>query len=105
VPGSIYAGETVVFENTLKVFQYMDPGTPKAFPPDPTERCPKGLEILFLKHDVQLESSGELDSHRMGPDLPIHPTWEDVDWQVRSHSMRVKLPRGFELDVMFKEED
>jgi hypothetical protein len=33
------------------------------------------------------------------------PTWDDVDWQVRAHTMRVKLPRGFELDVMFKEDD
>lgn len=33
------------------------------------------------------------------------PTWDDVDWVVRSNSMRVKLPRGFELDVMFQEDD
>ena len=33
------AGESIIFENTLKVFQYIDPGTPKAFPVESIERC------------------------------------------------------------------
>ncbi|CAI7596662.1 unnamed protein product [Penicillium glandicola] len=55
------AGETVVFENTLKVFQYMDPGTPKAFPPDPTERC---RIRLFERSVTVTEGTGSRNAHR-----------------------------------------
>ncbi|KAF3018301.1 hypothetical protein E8E15_004891 [Penicillium rubens] len=55
------AGETVVFENTLKVFQYMDPGTPKAFPPDPTERC---RIRLFERSVTVTEGTGTRNAHR-----------------------------------------
>ncbi|KAJ5496218.1 Cys/Met metabolism pyridoxal phosphate-dependent enzyme [Penicillium fimorum] len=54
-------GETVVFENTLKVFQYMDPGTPKAFPPDPTERC---RIRLFERSVTVTEGTGTRNAHR-----------------------------------------
>jgi hypothetical protein len=107
VPGSIYWKTLRVFSNTTVSPAYMDPGTPKAFPPDPTERCrirlfersvtvtegthslaclrmetvlrllsifhdiPKGLEILFLKHDEPKSTCQHLDSVRSqaGPDL------------------------------------
>ncbi|KAJ5797191.1 uncharacterized protein N7518_005731 [Penicillium psychrosexuale] len=55
------AGETVVFENTIKIFQYMDPGTPKAFPPDPTERC---RVRLFERSVTVTEGTGTRNAHR-----------------------------------------
>lgn len=55
------AGETVVFENTLKVFQYMDPGTPKAFPADPMERC---RIRLFERQVTVTEGTGSRNAHR-----------------------------------------
>ncbi|KAJ5927613.1 hypothetical protein N7516_009386 [Penicillium verrucosum] len=55
------AGETVVFENTVKVFQYMDPGTPKAFPSDPTERC---RLRLFERSVTVTEGTGTRNAHR-----------------------------------------
>ncbi|KAI2791969.1 hypothetical protein POX_b01998 [Penicillium oxalicum] len=55
------AGETVVFENTLKAFQYMDPGTPKAFPAEPTERC----RIRLFERQVTItEGTGSRNAHR-----------------------------------------
>jgi hypothetical protein len=55
------AGETVVFENTLKVFQYMDSGTPKAFPSDPMERC---RIRLFERQVTVTEGTGSRNAHR-----------------------------------------
>ncbi|CAG7919512.1 unnamed protein product [Penicillium olsonii] len=55
------AGETVVFENTVKSFQYMDPGTPKAFPPDPVERC---RVRLFERSVTITEGTGTRNAHR-----------------------------------------
>ncbi|PLB51546.1 hypothetical protein P170DRAFT_80734 [Aspergillus steynii IBT 23096] len=52
-----------------------------------------------------ITSQSELVNVMIQSDRKKGPTWESVDWQVRSHSMRVKLPRGFELDVSFQEED
>ncbi|KKK20247.1 hypothetical protein ARAM_003217 [Aspergillus rambellii] len=52
-----------------------------------------------------ITSQSELVNVMIQSDRKKGPTWDDVDWQVRSHSMRVKLPRGFELDVMFREDD
>ncbi|KAJ5180905.1 hypothetical protein N7492_004115 [Penicillium capsulatum] len=54
-------GEAVVFENTLKVFQYMDPGTPKAFPPEPLERC---RIRLFERSVTVTEGTGKRSAHR-----------------------------------------
>ncbi|KAH8429108.1 uncharacterized protein LDX57_006778 [Aspergillus melleus] len=52
-----------------------------------------------------ITSQSELVNIMIQSDRKKGPTWENVEWQVRSHSMRVKLPRGFELDVNFQEED
>lgn len=52
-----------------------------------------------------ITSQSQLVNVMIQSDRKQGPTWDDVEWQVRTHSMRVKLPRGFELDVMFKEED
>jgi hypothetical protein len=55
------AGETLIFDDTLKVFQYMDPGTPKAFPPEPSPRC---LVRLFEKSVTLTEGTGSRKAHR-----------------------------------------
>lgn len=55
------AGETLLFENTLKVFQYIDPGTPKAFPAEPSERC---RIRLFEKSVTISEGTGKRNAHR-----------------------------------------
>ena len=52
-----------------------------------------------------ISSQNELVNVMIQSDKKQGPTWDDVDWQVRSNSMSVKLPRGFELDVMFQEDD
>ncbi|KAJ5565413.1 hypothetical protein N7513_001655 [Penicillium frequentans] len=52
-----------------------------------------------------ITSQSQLVNVMIQSDRKQGPTWEDVEWQTRTYSMRVKLPRGFELDVMFKEED
>ncbi|KGO48274.1 hypothetical protein PEX1_051430 [Penicillium expansum] len=70
---------------------------------------PCALTIVRERADwyvfAAITSQSQLVNILIQSDRKQGPTWEDVDWQVRSHSMRVKLPRGFELDVMFKEED
>lgn len=70
---------------------------------------PCALTIVRERTDwyvfAAITSQSQLVNILIQSDRKQGPTWEDVDWQVRSHSMRVKLPRGFELDVMFKEED
>ncbi|KAI9752555.1 MAG: hypothetical protein M1835_001084, partial [Candelina submexicana] len=35
----------------------------------------------------------------------IGPTWDDVSWKVRENAMRVKLPRGFEVNIQFNDRD
>ncbi|PGH14538.1 hypothetical protein AJ80_05858 [Polytolypa hystricis UAMH7299] len=54
---------------------------------------------------ANISSQNELVNIAIQPDKKLGPTWADVEWQVRSSSMRVRLPRGFELDVHFKESD
>ncbi|KAI9925780.1 hypothetical protein AWENTII_012101 [Aspergillus wentii] len=50
-------------------------------------------------------SQSELVNTMIQSDRKQGPTWDDVDWQVRTNSMNVKLPRGFELDITFQEDD
>ncbi|CAG8938588.1 unnamed protein product [Penicillium salamii] len=70
---------------------------------------PCALTIVRERADwyvcAAITSQSQLVNIMIQSDRKQGPTWEDVDWQVRSNSMHVKLPRGFELDVMFKEED
>ncbi|KAJ5175641.1 uncharacterized protein N7482_001518 [Penicillium canariense] len=70
---------------------------------------PCALTIIRERSDwyvhAAITSQSQLVNVMIQCDRKQGPTWDDVDWQVRSHSMRVKLPRGFELDVMFKEDD
>lgn len=70
---------------------------------------PCALSIIRERSDwyviAAITSQSQLVNVMIQCDRKQGPTWDDVDWQVRSNSMRVKLPRGFELDVMFKEDD
>jgi hypothetical protein len=70
---------------------------------------PCALSIIRDRVDwyvfAAITSQSDLVNVMIQSDKKKGPTWDQVDWQVRSHSMRVKLPRGFELDVMFKEDD
>ncbi|KAJ5300403.1 uncharacterized protein N7443_005405 [Penicillium atrosanguineum] len=70
---------------------------------------PCALTIIRERSDwyvhAAISSQSQLVNVLIQSDRKQGPTWEDVDWGIRSNSMRVKLPRGFELDVMFKEED
>jgi hypothetical protein len=52
-----------------------------------------------------ITSQNELVNIVIQSDKKQGPTWDDVDWQVRSFSMRLRLPRGFELDVHFNQTD
>ncbi|KAL3494353.1 hypothetical protein BJX62DRAFT_223334 [Aspergillus germanicus] len=70
---------------------------------------PCALSIIRDRVDwyvfAAITSQSDLVNVMIQSDKKKGPTWDQVDWQVRSHSMRIKLPRGFELDVMFKEDD
>lgn len=70
---------------------------------------PCALSILRDRSDwyvfAAINSQSELVNVMIQPDRKKGPTWDDVEWQVRTNSMLVRLPRGFELDVMFQEAD
>ncbi|KAL4912708.1 hypothetical protein BDW62DRAFT_214787 [Aspergillus aurantiobrunneus] len=70
---------------------------------------PCALSIIRDRADwyvfAAITSQSDLVNVMIQSDRKKGPTWDEVDWQIRTHSMRVKLPRGFELDVMFKEDD
>ncbi|KAK2743897.1 hypothetical protein FQN57_004520 [Myotisia sp. PD_48] len=52
---------------------------------------------------ASITSQNELVNLVIQPDKKKGPTWNDVNWHVRSHSMTLSLTRGFELDVQFTE--
>ncbi|PKX90368.1 uncharacterized protein P174DRAFT_424548 [Aspergillus novofumigatus IBT 16806] len=70
---------------------------------------PCALSILRDRGDwyvfAAITSQSELVNVMIQSDRKKGPTWDDVEWHVRSHSMRVRMPRGFELDVSFQDED
>ncbi|KAL4930483.1 uncharacterized protein BDV17DRAFT_280744 [Aspergillus undulatus] len=70
---------------------------------------PCALSIIRDRADwyvfAAITSQSDLVNVMVQSDKKKGPTWDDVDWQINTHSMRVKLPRGFELDVNFKEDD
>ena len=70
---------------------------------------PCALSILRDRSDwyvfSAINSQSELVNVMIQSDRKKGPTWDDVEWQVRTNSMRIRLPRGFELDVMFQEDD
>lgn len=55
------ANEKKIFHDTLKMFQYVDPGTPKAFPPEPSPLC---RMALFEKSATWSEGTGSRKAHR-----------------------------------------
>lgn len=55
--------------------------------------------------NASIASQNELVNIMIQPDKKKGPTWDDVEWQVKSFAMQVRLPRGFELDIQFKEAD
>lgn len=54
-------GERRIFHDTLKMFQYMDSGTPKAFPSEPSPLC---RMALFEKTVTLTEGTGKRKAHR-----------------------------------------
>ncbi|OAX84535.1 hypothetical protein ACJ72_01104 [Emergomyces africanus] len=67
------------------------------------------LSIVRGRNDwnvlVSVTSQNELVNITVQGDKKLGPTWADVEWQVRTQSMRVRLPRGFELDIQFEQAD
>ena len=67
------------------------------------------LSILRERSDwyvfAAITSQNELVNVLIQSDRKNGPTWKDVRFDVGSHSMRVKLPRGFSLHVTFNGED
>jgi hypothetical protein len=55
------AGERRIFHDTLKMFQYMDSGTPKTFPSEPSPLC---RMALFEKTVTWTEGTGSRKAHR-----------------------------------------
>ncbi|RAK77079.1 uncharacterized protein BO72DRAFT_378266 [Aspergillus fijiensis CBS 313.89] len=76
---------------------------------DKQHPVPCALSIIRDRADwyvfAAITSQSDLVNIVIQSDKKNGPTWESVNWHVRSHSMRVKLPRGFELHVQFQEED
>lgn len=70
---------------------------------------PCALSIIRDRSDwyvfAAITGQSELVNIMIQSDRKQGPTWDDVSWHVSTHSMRVKLPRGFELDVTFEEDD
>lgn len=54
-------GEKRIFHDTLKMFQYMDSGTTKSFPPEPSPLC---RMALFEKTVSWTEGTGKRKAHR-----------------------------------------
>ncbi|KAE8353860.1 hypothetical protein BDV28DRAFT_99329 [Aspergillus coremiiformis] len=73
------------------------------------EPLPCVLSIIRDRADwcvfASITSQSELVNVMIQSDKKRGPTWKDVNWRVRSNFMQVKLPRGFQLDVMFQEDD
>ncbi|KAF5866729.1 hypothetical protein ETB97_009886 [Aspergillus alliaceus] len=73
------------------------------------EPLPCVLSIIRDRADwyvfASITSQSELVNVMIQSDKKRGPTWNDVNWRVRSNFMQVKLPRGFQLDVMFQEDD
>ncbi|KAH0543552.1 hypothetical protein FGG08_002113 [Glutinoglossum americanum] len=75
----------------------------------PDIRLPCALSLLRDRTDWQLKaaisSQNGLVNICVQPSGKPGPTWDDVRWRARQNAMLVKLPRGFTLNVCFKETD
>ncbi|PWY77059.1 hypothetical protein BO70DRAFT_409549 [Aspergillus heteromorphus CBS 117.55] len=80
-------------------------------PEDDAEQIPIPCALSIVRDRADwyvfaaISSQSELVNVVIQSDRKKGPTWESVEWQIRSHSMRVQMPRGFELEVTFQEED
>lgn len=63
------------------------------------ERADSRVEVTIVSQDGVINLHVQSDRNRQGP------TWDDVEWKVRSHSARIHLAEGFELAVRFWEVD
>lgn len=72
-------------------------------------RFPCVISIMRDRADWQMEvavaSQTGLVNISILPDKRLGLVWSDVQWEVRSHVMRISLPRGFELYVQCSEKD
>ena len=62
-------------------------------------------EITDWNVIATITSQSELVNIIVQSDRKQGPTWHDVQWDVRNHALTLRLPRGFELDINFKEAD
>jgi hypothetical protein len=73
----------------------------------PDIRLPCVLSLLRDRTDWQLKAA--ISSQNSLVNICVQPsnkpTWDDVRWRARQNTMLVKLPRGFTLNIYFKEID
>jgi len=67
------------------------------------------LSIIREREDSRVEMTvasqdGHINLH-IQSDKNTGPNWDDVEWKVRPHSIRIHLAQGFELAVRFWEAD
>ena len=62
------------------------------------ERTNSDLEITIASQDGQVNLHIQADKKR-------GPTWSDIHWKIKSHSMRINLTRDLDLTVRFWESD
>ena len=62
------------------------------------ERVDSRVEVTIVSQDGHINLHIQSDKHS-------GPTWDDIEWKVRSHSVRIHLAQGFELAVRFWEAD
>ena len=62
------------------------------------ERTSSDLEITIASQDGQVNLHIQADKRR-------GPTWSDIHWKIKSHSMRINLTRDLNLTVRFWESD
>ncbi|KAI9773173.1 MAG: hypothetical protein M1840_008294 [Geoglossum simile] len=73
----------------------------------PDIRLPCVLSLLRDRTDWQLKTA--ISSQNGLVNICVQPgnkpSWDDVRWRARQNAMLVKLPRGFTLNIYFKEKD
>jgi hypothetical protein len=62
------------------------------------ERVDSRVEVIIVSQNGCINLHIQSDKNR-------GPTWDDVEWKVRSHSIRIHLAKGFELAVRFWDAD
>ena len=62
------------------------------------ERTSSQVEITIVSQD------GQINLH-VQSDPKLGPTWKDVEWKVKAHSIRIRLSRDFEVALRLWDED